>query len=79
MRDQEAIKMMERCAEEIASLRRHIEQLAPKAEAFDAITQILGLMPRRSVSGGEDLVWTLRRRIEELKRAAVEATAGEPA
>lgn len=39
--------MMRRASDEIKTLRRTIEQLAPKADAYDAIRQMQDMMPRR--------------------------------
>lgn len=66
MHDNEAIQMMKRASDEIKSLRRTIEQLAPKADAYDAIRQMQDLMPRRSQGMGEDVAYLLDRRIKEL-------------
>lgn len=63
---QEALEMMQRCKGEIVSLRAEIERLRPKAEAYEAITTILGLLPRRSQGMSEDMVWRLEKRIREL-------------
>jgi hypothetical protein len=67
MHDKEAIDMMERCMGEITSLRREVDELRPKADAYDSIKQILGMMPSRSIGMGEDLVWRLKKRIEQTK------------
>ena len=72
MQDQAAIQMMQRCREEIVTLRRHIDHLAPKAEAYDAITSILGLLPRQSQGHSEDLAWRLEKEIVELQRKMAE-------
>jgi hypothetical protein len=67
MRDSEAIQMMKRASDEIKTLRRTIDQLAPKADAYDAIRQIQDLMPRRTQGMSEDVAWLLDRRIKELE------------
>ena len=66
MDDKEAIDMMRRCKNEIVSLRTEIGHLRPKAEAYDDISQILSLLPRRSQGMGEDVVWTLDKRMREI-------------
>lgn len=73
--NKEAIDMMLRCKSEIMSLRAQIERLSPKADAYDKLAIVLGLLPRASIGMGEDVVWTLDKRIRELspKPAAVEA------
>lgn len=81
MNQRDTIEMMQRCAEEISGLRAQVAALRPKAEAFDAIQQVLGLLPRRSEGMGEDLVWRLKKAIEEEKRALApvnEVDKGEP-
>lgn len=70
MDDKEAIQMMERASDEIKSLRRRIDVLAPKAEAYDSMTTLIGLLPRRSHGEGQDVAWMLDKRIGELKEAA---------
>lgn len=67
MHDVEAIQMMTRASDEIKTLRRTIDQLAPKADAYDAIRQIQDLMPRRSQGMSEDVAWLLDKRIRELQ------------
>jgi hypothetical protein len=67
MSNKEAIEMMQRCKEEITSLRRRIDHLQPKADAYDNLALVLHLLPQPSVGMGEDLAWTLERRIQELK------------
>jgi hypothetical protein len=65
--DREAIEMMERCISELGSLRAQIDQLRPKADAYDNIATILGLLQKPSQSYGESLTWVLRKRIQELQ------------
>lgn len=79
MKDQDAIQMMQRCREEIITLRRQIDTLAPKAEAYDAITAILGMIPRKGQFLGEDLVWRLEKEIAELQRRMSEPKEDKPA
>lgn len=64
--NQEAIQMMGRCKEEIRSLRAQIDRLKPKADAYDSVAAVLRLLPQPSQGMGEDLVWTLDKRIREL-------------
>jgi hypothetical protein len=70
MNDKEAIEMMRRASDEIKTLRRTIEQLAPKADAYDAIRQMQDMMPRRTQGYGEDVAYLLDRRIKEIEDAA---------
>lgn len=79
MNDKEAIEMMKRASAEIRELRHQIDRLAPKAHAYEVITQILGLLPQRSQGYSEDLAYTLDRRIEELMKGDERPTPeGEP-
>lgn len=68
--DKEAIEMMERCKLEIRDLRAQVERLRPKAEAYDNIAQILRYLPQPSQGFGEDMVWKLDQRINQIKEAA---------
>lgn len=67
MTNQEAIEMMQRCRHEIIILRQQLDHTRPKAEAYDNLSTLLSLLPRPSVNMGEDFVWTLDKRIAELK------------
>lgn len=80
MRDQDTVQMIERCISEIEMLRAQVASLKPKADAYDMMKQVLGLLPQPSQGYGEDLVWRLRRQIDEIKASAPPAgqTAGGP-
>jgi hypothetical protein len=65
--NREAIEMMERCKHEIMRLRAVIDRLQPKADAYDNLAIVLHLLPRPGVCIGEDLVWTLDKRIRDLQ------------
>ena len=69
MHDKTALEMMNRCKQEIESLRKQIAYLEPQAEAYDAIRQILGLTKRNnsSVGMGEDIGWILHKEIERIE------------
>lgn len=67
MKASEAIEMMTRCKEEIAHLRAVIDRLEPKADAYDNLASVLRLLPKPPVGMGEDLVWVLNRRIQEME------------
>lgn len=75
MTDKDTIDMIQRCIEEIETQRREIDRLRPKAEAYEAITSILGLLPQRAQGYGEDIVWRLRKQIEELQPKPVDNAA----
>lgn len=68
---QEFLQMMQRCSEEILSLRAQRNALAPKAEAYDLILKVMGLLPGKSQGYGEDVVWQLKKRIAELQSTLV--------
>ncbi len=67
MTNTEAIEMMHRCINEIRMLRQTIATLEPRAMAYDNISAILQLLPQRDQGYGEDLCWTLGKRIQELE------------
>ena len=73
--NKEAIDMMNRCKEEIRSLRSVIDRLKPKAEAYDNLATLLRLLPQPSVGMGEDVVWILDKRIRELTPPEAKAEA----
>ena len=66
--NQEAIEMMNRCKQEISNMRATIDRLKPKADAYDNLVVVLGLLPRQSIGMGEDLVRVLDKRIRELQQ-----------
>jgi hypothetical protein len=72
MNNKEAIDMMVRCKDEIRTLRARIDHLKPKADAYDNIAIVLRLLPQQSIGQagichmGEDVIWTLDKRIREL-------------
>jgi hypothetical protein len=78
MHDKEAIEMMQRCIHDIRDLRRQIEVLAPKAEAYDALRDVIRFLPKPSVGYGEDITWTLQKRIQELQPKPMEPTDAQP-
>lgn len=73
--NQEAIEMMNRCKQEIIGMRATIDRLKPKAEAYDNLVVVLGLLPRPSIGMGEDLVWIIDKRIRELTPKPAENAA----
>lgn len=62
----EAIQMMNRCKHELMQLRQELATLRPKADAYDNLATVLRLLPQLSQGYGEDLVWILEKRIQEL-------------
>lgn len=67
MEDKEAVDMMQRCMHEIEAQRQVIARMRPNAEAYEIIRGIVGMLPKPSEAYGEDLVWILRKRIQELQ------------
>ena len=67
MTDKNVAEMIQQCIDEITSLRGQLAMLRPKAEAYDAITQVLGLLPQPPQGYGVDFVWQLRNQLEELQ------------
>jgi hypothetical protein len=67
MNDKEAIEMMERCMHELQELRGQINALGPKAEAYEVIRSIIGMLPKQSQGYSEDIVWRLKKKIAELQ------------
>lgn len=51
-------------------LRKRIEVLEPKAHAYDTLSVVLDLLPRRSQGEGEDVAWLLKREIEKVEAEA---------
>lgn len=77
---QEFIEMARRASAEIKDLRARIAHLEPKAHAYDQLSAVIGLLPRQSQTYGEDLAWSLDKRVAELskenKPAAAESQEG---
>lgn len=65
--NKEAIDMMQRCKDEILTLRARIDRLQPKADAYDNLAIVLHLLPQASQGMGENLVWIIDKRIRELE------------
>ncbi len=78
MHDKEAIDMMLRCKGEIESLRIIISKLQPKADAYDNLSIVLHLLPQPSQGYGEDLVWRLKNKIDELEKALATEIKPQP-
>jgi hypothetical protein len=70
MDDNEAVEMMQRASSEIKMLRRQINILSPKADAYDVLAKTINAMtPRQSGVMSEDVEWLLDKRIDEMKKA----------
>lgn len=77
MPGQEAVQMMKRCSSEIKDLHALVARLQPKADAYDNISIVLGLLPRPSQGYGEDLAWMLDKRIAEMAKPIEPLTESE--
>lgn len=73
MYDKEAIEMMRRCLQDLEDLRRQRDILAPKAEAYEMLRSVVNLIPKASVGYGEDITWTLKKKIKELEAKSDDA------
>lgn len=76
IQNHEAIEMARRASDEIKSLRKRIDELAPKAEAYETLRTVLGLLPRPPQGWSEDVAYMLDKRVREAA-AAMEAAKGE--
>ena len=72
---QEFIEMARRASSEIKDLRARIASLEPKAHAYEQMSTVLGLLPRQSGVYGEDLAYTLDKRVAELSKENKTAAA----
>jgi hypothetical protein len=72
MNDKEAIDMMHRCLEEVKSLRAQVAHLSPLAEAYIVLRDVVRMAAPRSgaSSMGQDVIWTLEKRIREMEEAS---------
>lgn len=78
MKTTEMIDLMSRCRDEIRYLRKIIDDLAPKADAWDRMGVVLGMIPQRSQGMAEDLAWRLDQHINALQNEPQPVTeAGE--
>lgn len=78
MNNRDALQMLDRVQGEIQALRHQVAELAPKAEAYDALRVVLGLIPQPSQGYGEDILWVIkqgRTKLEQEIKDEVEARA----
>lgn len=66
MTPMEQVNMMQRCIEELRSLRAYTARLEPKAEAWDTLVKVIGMMPGKSQGYSEDIVFKLQKEIETI-------------
>ena len=79
MKDRNAVQMMQRCVEEIKQLRRINAELAPKADAYDSLRQVLKMVPQPSQGYGEDLVRRLEKEIADIQSIVADETVSDDA
>ncbi len=65
---EEFLNMARRASDEIKQLRAEIAFLLPKAQAYDALQMVLGMIPRQRQGAGEDLAALLDRRVEFISK-----------
>jgi hypothetical protein len=74
---EEFIHVARRASDEIKALRAQIALLTPKAQAYDGMMTILGLVPPLSRPMGVDFAYSLDRRIEALSLASTPAAPAD--
>lgn len=77
MSDNEQVEMLRRASNEIKHLRSQIDRLAPKADAYDKLSQVLGFFPQRGGGMGEDVAWMLDRRAADIESRIAGAKAAK--
>lgn len=66
---QEQMEMLQRVRQEITNLREHIKVLKPKAEAYDALRTVLGMMPGRLGEGmAEDVLFNIDKALRRVEK-----------
>ena len=71
MTDKDTAYMISNCIAEIKNLRGEINQLAPKAEAYEMLRQVLNLSaPSKSGGYGPAIVYRLERELHKLQGKA---------
>lgn len=60
--------MLRRCKSEIQMLRRQITETAPKAEAYDMLQTVLGLLPQKTQGGCEDILWIIDKEVQKIEQ-----------
>lgn len=58
--------MLRRVSTEIEMRNHTIDYLTPKAEAYDTLRQVLGLLPRPLMGGEPDIMHIIRNELAEL-------------
>ena len=63
----EIIQVLRMGHDEIVRLRRRVEELEPKARAYDTIEQLAGLTVHPAPQGyGEDTAWRMKNTVDKL-------------
>lgn len=81
MNAEQAIAMMSRCETEIMMLRATVDRLAPKADAYDNIAQLLGMTRGHGfgMSASEDVLCVIKTERQRLEREIADSKAGQRA
>ena len=80
MENAEVLQLIHRCTSEIKDLRKQIDYLQPKAEAYDALLTVLRMVPHGGTMGmGEDLVRLLDRKVRDIEAEEARKKAAEEA
>lgn len=75
MNDIDLKMMIIRTHDEIIRLRRRLEEAEPKARSYDALLQVLDMMPKSSQGFGEDVAWLLKQELDRVN-ARISETNG---
>jgi hypothetical protein len=73
----EFLNVARRASEETKGLRAPIQFLAPKAQAYDSIVMILGVIPQQRQGMAKSLAFLLDRQVEALTRVNTPAPANQ--
>lgn len=74
MENKEAIQMLARCKGEIISLRKRLAEVEPKADAYDQLRTVIGMLPKQPQGYGEDVVWIIDSEMKKLKDLEADET-----
>ena len=68
MKDYEVTALLKEAAGEIRMLRAINAEAGRDAQAYGVIAKIVGMIPSRSVTMGEDVAWKLDQAIDALQK-----------
>lgn len=64
----ELLTLLRQAHDEIVTLRRQVNELTPRARAYDDISLILGFIPRQSQGYGIDVAWRVQEAVAEVEK-----------